>query len=1353
MEKGNTMYYLGFDIGTNSVGWAVTDEDYQVLHYRKKAMWGVRLFDEANTAESRRISRTTRRRIGRRRWRIELLQELFSEEICKVDEAFFQRMKDSMLWSEDKTEKQRFSLFNDEKFNDIDFYKKYPTIYHLRKALLTEEKEFDVRLVYLALHHLVKHRGHFLFQGSIENATSFSTVYENFQNCLRDELGIEKECVSTEKMAEILKDQKLNKREKSIQIMELFECTKSDESFNALKAVIGLICGLKIKVAAIFQDDSLKEIDKSSISFSEGEYAALRESLEPDLQERCAVIDILKAVYDWSVLADILDGGEYQGQNYLSVAKVGIYDKHKEDLQLLRDVMKQAGKEVYRDFFHKEGKANYCAYIGHTISSGKKKRVKKCSYDALKKEIRSIFTKHLETTPQIEYILEGLEKETFLPCQVSMNNGVIPYQVNEIEVKRILERASVYLPFLNECDAEGISVREKILEIFRFRVPYYVGPLNTNHNEHAWAVRRENGIITPWNLGKKIDVEKSSECFIRRMTNKCTYLVGKDVLPKNSLLYMEFMVWNEINNIKVGGEKLPVVLKEKLFDTIYKKQKNVKLKDIEQFLKSEGVDLEAQPLSGIDVQLKASLGAYHDFRKIFGEEIRKYQTQQMVEELINWVTVYCGDDKMLRSVIRKKYGEQEISDKQLSKIVRLHYQGWGRLSKEFLNQIQGVNVDTGEVGTILYMLRHTQDNLMQLLSQRYTFMQEIEQENMLGQMEAEKFSYSDILGQVVASPAIKRAVWQTLLITKEITKIMGCEPKKIFVEMARADGEKRRTISRKDHLKELYKSIQDDERDWMKEIDEKNESDFRSNKLYLYYTQLGKCMYTGKDIDLSSLYDATVYDRDHIYPRSKTKDDSLDNLVLVDRRVNAKKQDEMLSPDIQEGRHSLWKFLKEKGFISAKKYERLMRKSPLTDEELAGFINRQLVETRQSTKIIVELLRENFKDSTIVCVKAGVALQLRHETLEMVKVRSLNDYHHAKDAYLNIVAGNVHYEKFTNNPLKWLRESRGEQYNLYKMYNYDLERHGRTVWKAGKKGSILKVRNQMLKNDIQYTRYATVNKHGQNGGFFNQNIVSKDEHPSVPIKKGLPVERYGGYKTITPAYFALVESEDKKGKKIRSIEMVPLYLASQFERGEKSFEAYCEKEIGLVHPRVIVSKIKKDTLLIINKFPMHLRGISGEQILLQNAVQLCVLEEQEQYLKKIEKYISRNKEYKGKGLLEIGKYDGLSKEQNLELYRILYDKLQNTIYRYRPNNFGKKLKGKEKEFESLSCEEQSILLDEIMNCVRCKPNTVADLTKIGESRNSGKITLGKRITNCESVIMVNQSVTGLFEKRTDLLKI
>ena len=31
------------DMGTGSVGWAVTDESYQILRRQRKAMWGVRL--------------------------------------------------------------------------------------------------------------------------------------------------------------------------------------------------------------------------------------------------------------------------------------------------------------------------------------------------------------------------------------------------------------------------------------------------------------------------------------------------------------------------------------------------------------------------------------------------------------------------------------------------------------------------------------------------------------------------------------------------------------------------------------------------------------------------------------------------------------------------------------------------------------------------------------------------------------------------------------------------------------------------------------------------------------------------------------------------------------------------------------------------------------------------------------------------------------------------------------------------------------------------------------------------------------------------------------------------------------
>ena len=47
-------YYLGIDMGTASVGWAVTDENYKLLRAKGKDLWGVRLFEEAKTSADRR---------------------------------------------------------------------------------------------------------------------------------------------------------------------------------------------------------------------------------------------------------------------------------------------------------------------------------------------------------------------------------------------------------------------------------------------------------------------------------------------------------------------------------------------------------------------------------------------------------------------------------------------------------------------------------------------------------------------------------------------------------------------------------------------------------------------------------------------------------------------------------------------------------------------------------------------------------------------------------------------------------------------------------------------------------------------------------------------------------------------------------------------------------------------------------------------------------------------------------------------------------------------------------------------------------------------------------------------------
>ena len=109
------------------------------------------------TAADRRTKRTARRRLARRKQRINWLQELFAPFID--DKTFFIRLNNSQYLPEDKDSLlcgNKNNLFENEG-GESKFYKKFPTIYHLRKALM-DGGNFDIRLYYLALHHIIKYR-------------------------------------------------------------------------------------------------------------------------------------------------------------------------------------------------------------------------------------------------------------------------------------------------------------------------------------------------------------------------------------------------------------------------------------------------------------------------------------------------------------------------------------------------------------------------------------------------------------------------------------------------------------------------------------------------------------------------------------------------------------------------------------------------------------------------------------------------------------------------------------------------------------------------------------------------------------------------------------------------------------------------------------------------------------------------------------------------------------------------------------------------------------------------------------------------------------------------------------------
>ncbi len=1349
-------YYLGLDIGTGSVGWAITDEEYRLKKVHGKTLWGSRLFETAHTAEERRVFRASRRRLARRHNRIELLQELFADEIAKVDKGFYHRLKESKYMPEDKRDingknpELPYALFVDSGFTDKEYHEKYPTIYHLRRDLMQKEHPFDVRLVYLAIHHILKHRGHFLFMGKkLGEIKKFEPAYETMVMTLKEYLPVDDEERSIQsdqekmsKMADIIKDSSKGKTQKKTELQQCFDSKNRSE-----KAILALLAGSKVKLSHIFDDASFDESEKASISFSDNNYDENESIYEDILQEKFIVIRSVKAVYDWALLNEIM-----QGYDSVSEAKVASYEKHRKDLRKLKILLKEKAPNQYQRVFGYPVKkeSNYSAYIGMVKVNGHKKPLveKTCGKDELYAFLKKILA-DIEDVRAQEILME-IEQDNFLPKQVVKDNGVIPYQVHLSELERILSKASGYLPFLNEKDESGFSVADKIKRIMEFRIPYYVGPLNGTHQREtggfAWAIRKGEGKIYPWNFEEKIDVEKSAEKFIRNMTNKCTYLLGKDVLPKYSLLYSEFMILNELNNVRINGELLPVELKKKIYENLFMRYRKVTQKKLKDFLYQEGL-IEKQGrdykvgISGIDGDFKGSNKAELDFREILtGVSLDRDAKEQLVLD----ITIFGEDKKLLRKRIRALI--PEASERQIEKLVQLKYDGWGRISKEFFLEVEAPDPETGEVMNIIGMLRETQDNLMQILSKKYEFACQIELAN-----EKEKgnqgLSYES-MDELYLSPAVKRQTWQCLRLAKEIQKIMGAEPKRIFIEMAREKQESKRTVSRKKHLIELYQKCKEEERDWIKEIDARDENSFRGDRLYLYYTQMGRCMYSGEPIDLERLFDKNVYDIDHIYPQARVMDDSLDNRVLVKREYNAEKKDNYpLKKEWRDHMSGIWKMLLMKGFISKEKYRRLTRSDKFTDGELTDFIARQIVETRQSTKAVADILKRALPDTEVVYVKAGNVSAFRQK-FDLIKVREMNDLHHAKDAYLNIVVGNVYYTKFTKDASWFVKKYPNASYNLNKMFEtQDIKRKGEIAWRAGDAGTISTVKKMMVKNNPMVTRRS----YEVQGGFFDQMPMKKGKG-QIPLKGAderlQDIEKYGGYNKASGAYFVLVESEDKKGNKIRTIEFVPAYRARELEQSEDNMLAYM-RENGLVNSCIRLPKIKIDTLFEIDGFRMYLSGRTGGQLLFKGANQFILSAADQKILKKVLKFVDRRKQNKNATLSDR---DKLEEIELTKLYETFYNKLADTIYSVRLGAQTKNLEKGRDAFAKLSKEDKCLVLVEILHLFQCNSSS-ANLKMIGGGGAAGILVLNNNITKLSNIAIINQSITGFFEQRIDLKKI
>lgn len=1359
-------YYVGLDIGTDSVGYAVTDEQYNLCKFKGEPMWGVTLFDDAQLAVERRAYRVARRRLDRRQQRIQFLKELFASEISKIDEDFFKRIQESYLYPEKEEQKVRlFGSYAEQKA----YMKRYPTIHHLIHELMNNSEVHDVRLVYIACAWLVAHRGHFLSEVDKQNIGSvinFNAVYNQLVKYItRDEYALPWNAdIDIQKIEEVLKA-KLTVTKKTKLLAEvLFQNGKLPKAINEqyeynYDLVIKLLCGSSsVKLKEIFGKTEYEDLEEKSVALNmeDEKLAIIMQSIDED---DAALLLTLKAIYDWSVLVDVL-----KGKNTISEAKVAVYKQHEDDLKCLKHFIKKYVPKKYDDIFRSETtKDNYVAYIGKNHTANEYNKVKKASSrEDFCKYIRSIvktITPDASDIQSYHDMTSRLEISDFMPKQVDGDNRVIPYQLYWYELNKILENAKGYIAFLNEIDEDGITGMEKVLSVFEFKIPYYVGPLKENPDENKklnhWMVRKAEGKIYPWNFDGKVDLDASEEAFIKRMTNSCTYLPGEDVLPKNSLVYCAFEVLNEINNIRINGTPISVEMKQGIYENIFMEYDKVTITRIKGYLESNNyVKKGDYILSGLDITIKSSLKPFRAFRNLVKKGLLSYSD---AENIITRAT-YSEDKNRYGKWLREHY--PHLPESEITYISRLKFKEFGKLSRRLLCGIEGaVNCDTGEYMSIIRTMWETNYNFMELLSGNFQFSAEIDKFAKEYYAEHPK-SISDRLEDMYVSNSVKRPIIRTLDILKDIVKVQRKNPDMIFIEMARGaseDQKGKRSETRLEQIYKLYEKIDSEDvrilKKYLEAWGDMAHNKLQSDKLFLYFMQLGRCLYTNAPINLDALLagDGT-YNIEHIYPRSFVKDDSvINNKILVDSKANGEKSDTYpIQPEIQNKMRGYWSYLNKTGLMSDEKFKRLIRNTRFTDDEKYEFINRQLVETRQSTKVVATLLKELYPDTEIVYVKAGLVSDFRH-AFELLKSRTVNDLHHAKDAYLNIVVGSVWHYKFSK---RYYLKNLDHDIKPEFVFTHIVKCGDKVIWSgAPDKNRVIQIAK---KNTAHKTMYSYYKHSGQNGGFFNQNPVSA-ARGLIPLKKGMPTELYGGYDSATVTGFVLAKY--KLGKK-SEISFVPIKLMDMdaFLK-DQNFAIQCvSNEIGtkandieiLFNRRIF----KIYSMISLDGSRFCIRGKAGlSEIGLMNMMSFMTSPEIEVYIKRLESFVEKHK--KNENIVWDERFDGISKEKNIQLYDYYLQKLSTWPYHNRPGNatLVLNLTNKASTFEKLDVFKQSNILLQIQGVFgRMKQ---ADLKYLEESSSSGISKISMRLSNWKKnytdVRIIDQSASGLFEKASENL--
>lgn len=586
--------------------------------------------------------------------------------------------------------------------------------------------------------------------------------------------------------------------------------------------------------------------------------------------------------------------------------------------------------------------------------------------------------------------------------------NVFPTSAYRSEALRILQTQQEFNPQITD---EFIN---RYLEILTGKRKYYHGPGNeksrTDYGKYTTKKDAEGEYITLNNI-------------FGILIGKCTFYPEEYRAAKASYTAQEFNLLNDLNNLTVPTEtkKLSEEQKNQIINYVKSEKAMGPAKLFKYIAKLLSCDVADIKGYRIDKSDKAEIHTFEAYRKM--KTLETLDVKKMAREELDklaYVLTLNTEREGIQEALEHEFADGRFGQEQVDELVQFRKanssifgKGWHNFSVKLMM----------ELIPELYATSEEQMTILTRLGKQKTT------------SSSNKTKYIDekLLTEEIYNPVVAKSVRQAIKIVNAAIKKYG-DFDNIVIEMARETN--------KDDEKKAIKKIQKANKDeknaaMLKAANQYNgkaelpHSVFHGHKqlatkIRLWHQQGERCLYTGKTISIHDLINnPNQFEIDHILPLSITFDDSLANKVLVYATANQEKG-QRTPYQALDSMDDAWSFRELKAFVrESKALSNKKKEYLLTEEDISKFdvrkkfIERNLVDTRYASRVVLNALQEHFRahktDTKVSVVRGQFTSQLRrHWGIE--KTRDTY-HHHAVDALIIAASTQLNLWKKQKNTL------------------------------------------------------------------------------------------------------------------------------------------------------------------------------------------------------------------------------------------------------------------------------------------------------------------------------------------------